>query len=236
MIAPRMFSNFEVVGGIVQRMRWIPQGSLWMGSPEDEEDRFGDEGPQHEVTFANGFWMMDTPVRQCLWQAVMGDNPSHFQGPERPVEMVSWDAAQLFISRINEQIPKLDLSLPSEAQWEYACRAGSKAPRYAGELDQIAWYWENSESQTHPVGQKRPNGYGLYDMLGNVWEWCADHWHDNHNGAPTDGSAWVDSGPRRTLRGGCWGSNARLVRSAVRRADSHNYRQSYVGFRCVRKL
>ena len=208
---------------ITQRLRWIPPGRFWMGSPEDEPGRFDNEGPRHQVTLTEGYWLFDTPCTQSLWEAVMGNNPSRFQGPNRPVERVSWDDAQTFLSNINERIPGLNLVLPSEAQWEYACRAGTETAIYTGELaisgknnapalDPIAWYGGNSgvdfdladgedssgwvgkqyphtRAGTHPVKLKRANPWGLYDMLGNVWEWCQDHWHNDYQNAPTDGSA-----------------------------------------------
>jgi formylglycine-generating enzyme required for sulfatase activity len=225
--------NEFAIGDAVQRLRWIPPGSFWMGSPEDEPEHYDDEGPRHEVTITSGFWMMDTPVRQCLWQAVMGNNPSEFKGLDKPVESVSWVEAQEFLSRLNDRIPGLELSLPSEAQWEYACRAGSGAEN----LDQIAWWSDNSGQETHPVGLKQANDFGLFDMLGNVWEWCADPWHDNYDGAPTDGSAWIDgcdAAAYRVMRGGAWGDDAGLVRAAYRGGGLLALRDDDVGFRCVR--
>jgi hypothetical protein len=145
------------IGGVEQRLRWIPPGRFWMGSPEDEEGRFDNEGPQHEVELTQGFWLFDTPCTQALWQAVMAENPSHFQGLNRPVENVSWDDCQVFINKLNEQVSRLRLRLPTEAQWEYACRAGTQEPRYDPDLDAIAWYNENSGSETHEIAQKRPN-------------------------------------------------------------------------------
>ncbi len=131
-----------------QRLRWIPPGKFWMGSPEEEEGRYPDEGPRHEETIASGFWMFDTPCTQALWEAVMGENRSRFKGPDRPVDRVSWDQCQAFLEQLNERCEGLDLKLPSEAQWEYACRAGTDTPRYrendAPILDAIAWYGGNS--------------------------------------------------------------------------------------------
>ena len=234
-----MFSVSDADGTrVTQRMRWIPPGRFTIGSPDDEPGRFGDEGPQQEIAIASGYWLFDTPCTQALWQAVMGKNPSNFQSPTRPVEQVSFNDVRQFLRRINARIPGLNLSLPSEAQWEYACRAGTTAATYAGAmdmlsdynapvLDAIAWYggnsgvefeldngydssdwpdkqYEHTKAGTHPVGQKAPNAWGLYDMLGNVWEWCADHWHDSYAGVPLDGSAWVDKrgAAGRVIRGG----------------------------------
>jgi|GEM_PF-3382566 formylglycine-generating enzyme required for sulfatase activity len=257
---------------VTQRLRWIPPGRFLMGSPADEPGRWEEEGPQHRVTIGAGFWLFDTPCTQALWQAVMGNNPSRFKSAQRPVETVSWNACRTFIARVNEDVPGLDLSLPSEAQWEYACRAGTATATYAGALeilgkydapglDPIAWYGGNSghefdlgvgsdstdwpEKQyphtragTRLVKTKSPNAWGLYDMLGNVWEWCADNWHRGYEGAPADGRAWLESNPEggseRVLRGGSWGVYARSVRSAFRYGGDAGYRGDDVGFRCAR--
>ena len=256
---------------ITQRLRWIPPGRFWMGSPEEEPGRYDNEGPQHQVTLTQGYWLFDTPCTQSLWVAVRGNNPSRFQTPTRPVERVSWDDAQTFLSNINEQIPGLNLVLPSEAQWEYACRAGTETAIYTGELtilgknnapalDPIAWYGGNSgvdfdladgkdssgwvgkqyphtRAGTHPVKLKRANPWGLYDMLGNVWEWAQDHKHSNYQNAPTDGSAWEDHtlGANRVLRGGTWGFSTRFVRAACRSQYVPDLPlNGIIGFRCAR--
>jgi formylglycine-generating enzyme required for sulfatase activity len=258
--------------GITQRMRWIPPGRFLMGSPESEPGRWETEGPQHEVTLSHGYWLFDTPCTQALWEAVAGNNPSRFQSPTRPVEGASFDDVQGFLSRINADVPGLELGLPSEAQWEYACRAGTGTATYAGEmqilgesnapvLDTIAWYGGNSgvgfeldngydssswhgkqhaheRAGTRPVGMKAPNSWGLCDMLGNVNEWCIDHWHDSYDGVPADGSAWIDSGKgaaNRVIRGGSWLDDARDVRAAYRSYDGDPaYRSADLGFRCTR--
>src|SRR3954454_4948863 len=171
---------FEV-GGVVQRLRWIPPGVFWMGSPDDEEGRFSDEGPQRLVSIDSGFWMFDTPCTQALWEAVMGENPRRFKEANRPVESVSWVQCQQFLKRLNEKCAVLELKLPSEPQWEYACRAGTETPRYREDLNEIAWYSVNSKQKTHPVGKKAPNDWGLYDTLGNVFEWCENEWIEHYN-------------------------------------------------------
>jgi formylglycine-generating enzyme required for sulfatase activity len=255
---------------VTQRLRWIPPGRFWMGSPEEEQGRWENEGPRHQVTLSRGYWLFDTPCTQALWEAVMEKNPSRFQSPTRPVERVSWDDAQDFLARINTRIPGLDLTLPSEAQWEHACRAGTETAIYTGALDilgerngpaldPIAWYGGNSgvdfdldngydssdwkEKQyphtragTRPVKLKRVNPWGLYDMLGNVWEWTQDHWHGDYQGAPTDGSAWADGDPGtlRVLRGGSWNDYAHNVRALSRYALHPVNRFDNVGFRCAR--
>ncbi len=231
---------------VTQRMRWIPPGTFQMGSAETEWGRWDDEGPQHNVTISAGFWMFDTPVTQALWQAVMGMNPSQNKDPRRPVENVSLTDAQRFLASANETAWGRGLGLPSEAQWEYACRAETKTATYAGDLsedaaqhrrvlDDIAWWFGNSEGQTHQVGQKQANAWGLYDTLGNVWEWCADEWHDSYEGAPTDGSARVGvRAAERVVRGGSWILTARRVRAASRLGLAPVFRAGNLGFRCAR--
>ena len=239
------------MGGVTQRMRWIRHGTFKMGSPKTEAGRYPWEGPEHDVTIAKDYWLADTPCTQALWQVIMGENPSQFQTPDRPVEQVSFDDVQSFLETANERLDGLTLHLPSEAQWEYACRAGTETATFAGDLeilgdanapvlDPIAWYggnsgvgfelsdgveldhlsdrqYSDSPSGTHPFCQRRPNPWGLEDMLGNVNEWCADTWHDSYEGAPTDGSPWIDEQSTiRVVRGGSWFNDARYVRSACR--------------------
>lgn len=177
------------------KMVSIPAGSFLMGSPDDEIGRFTDEGPQHQVTLA-GFQMSQTPITQAQWQAVMGGNPSRFDdqadSDQRPVECVSWYDAMEFCRLLSERTGCL-YTLPSEAQWEYACRAGT-VTRYAFG-DTITTDQANYDcrlGQTTPVGKFPANAWGLHDMHGNVWEWCLDDWHDSYEGAPTDGSAWIE--------------------------------------------
>jgi hypothetical protein len=223
------------LGEVSQRLRWIGPGRFLMGSPPEEPGRFDNEGPQHEVRLSSGCWLFDTPVTQALWTEVMGDSPSRHKGPAHPVDSVSWDDAQRFMERINKQVAGLDLVLPTEAQWEYACRAGTATPNYAGgeqELTDIAWFAENSNGQPHPVAAKRCNAWGLYDMLGNVWEWCADDWRNYQSQAVVDPVG--PDGAFRALRGGAWFSLARYVRSAGRSAFGPDFRSGHIGFRCAR--
>ena len=219
------------IGEVEQRLRWMPAGYFMMGSPEDEEGRYEDEGPQRQVTLSQGFWLFDTPCTQALWQAVMDDNPSGFQGENRPVERVSWEDCQAFIAKLNQQLPDLDLGLPTEAQWEYACRAGTAAARYDEDLNAIAWYDDNSGNETHGVGLKRSNAWGLYDMLGNVWEWCQDY-PDDRLRAELESLGATEAGARRVFRGGSWVSSALLARAAYRYAYPPDDRDDYLGFRC----
>lgn len=180
----------------------------------------------------------------------MGDNPSHFEGPGRPVDGVSWDDVQKFLAEINERVSGLNLVLPSEAQWEYACRAGRETPFSFGETitpEQVNYDGNHPyrsgkkglyREETVPVGSLPANPWGLYEMHGNVWEWCADHWHGNYEGAPADGSAWIDpdaaAGEDRVLRGGSWYDFAWDVRSAYRDAYDPGFRNDFIGFRCAR--
>jgi formylglycine-generating enzyme required for sulfatase activity len=204
----------------------VPAGEFQMGSPANEADRFSDEGPVHAVRFGQPFYLGKYEVTQDQWQKVLGDNPSQFKVEgRRPVETVSWQDAQRLVGKLNESLQGTAgwrFGLPSEAQWEYACRAGSTG-RYAfgdeeARLGEFAWYSANSRSSTHPVGQKKPNAWGLYDLHGNVWEWCEDLWHGNYEGAPTDGRAWTEGGDQnaRVLRGGSLDDHPWLVRAADR--------------------
>ena len=163
----------------------------------------------------------------------MGSNPAEFKGPNHPVDSVSWADAQSFVRALNAQIPALNAILPTEARWEYACRAGSDAPRY-GELDAIAWHHGNADGQTHPVRQKQPNAWGLYDMLGNVWEWCHDGMHSYDHSHAYDPIGPMHEGTRRVLRGGSWSYPARDVRAAFRDDVDPSLRYSLYGFRLSR--
>ena len=194
----------------------IPGGSFQMGS----NDGGSDEKPVHLVTLGS-FQIMTTEVTQAMWKEVMGNNPSYWKGDDMPVRRLSWDDCQEFIRKLNQRDPGKGYRLPTEAEWEYACRAGTTTKYYSGnsesDLERIAWYKGNSGDRTHPVGQKEPNAWGLYDMLGNAWEWCEDSWHDNYEGAPNDGSAWISgSSSYRVLRGGFWCGSSRACQSTSR--------------------
>lgn len=223
-----IFTEFTV-GEVKQRLRWIPPGRFLMGSLVSEKGQWVFEGPQHEEVIEEGFWLFDTPCTQALWEAVLGTeaNKSRFRGARRPVEKVSWENAVKFTKKLNELLPGLGCRLPSEAEWEYACRAGSQEPRY-GDIDAIAWYGENSEGETHEVGLKQPNAWGLYDMLGNVWEWCEDKWRDENPNFP---SAVYDK--FYMIRGGSWSSELNGIRMAFRAANPPENGYDYLGFRCL---
>ena len=229
------------VGGVEQRMRWIPAGEAWTGSPA-EEGGSAYEQPPRLVLLTRGFWLADTPCTQELWQEVMGENPSRFVGPRRPVEQVSWEDVQRFCERLEQRVDGLAVGLPSELEWEHACRANTaRAARY-GELDDIAWYDDNAGDQTHDVGLKQPNSWGLYDMLGNVWEWCHDDGrdYDERRGDERRGDdrreaePAVGRGPLRVFRGGGWDSPADHARAASRSWDAPDIRDDYLGFRLAR--
>ena len=218
--------TFVLPGGAVMEMVWCPPGTFMMGHPEDEDSGV----TLHEVTLTKGFWMGKTEVTQAQWKSVMGNNPSEFKGDNLPVENVSWDDCQQFCK-------KTGLQLPTEAQWEYACRAGSTGP-YAGtgNLEEMGWYVDNSDDETHPVGTKQPNAWGLYDMHGNVCEWCADWWGDYPNDAVTDPQG-ASSGWNRVVRGGSWCFDAGSCASSYRDyACDPSDADNYVGFRLVRTL
>jgi formylglycine-generating enzyme required for sulfatase activity len=210
----------------------IPAGSFTMGSPEDEEGRVDGEEDQAKVVLTKTFWLAKTPLTQRQWEAVVGTNPSEFKGPDLPVENVSWNEAQAFINKINEQeiLPSgWKFALPTEAQWEYACRAGEHGSYSGGKMEEVGWCEENSAEQTHEVGQKKPNHWGLYDMHGNVWEWCAD-WYENRLKGGTD-PAGPSSGIFRVRRGGAWCTNASFCRAARRFGNSPGLRCVMLGFR-----
>jgi len=269
---PKPFEKQTFTNSIGQTFVLIPAGSFVMGSPPDEPGRDDDE-TQHRVTISRSFYLQTTEVTQGQWEEVMGKNPSYFKncGDDCPVEMVSWDEAREFIRKLNHREKTGRYRLPTEAEWEYACRAGTTAALYNGPidiigrfnapaLDPVAWYGGNScvtyeggkrcsrwgERQescprcgTHPVAQKEPNTWGLYDMLGNVWEWTEDRC-DHHFVIITD--TYVDGivdplckkGFRRVRRGGAWNRYARQCRAAERYFDDADRGYYFLGFRIAR--
>lgn len=223
--------NLPLSDVVLQPFSLIPSGSFTMGSPGGEEGRSGDES-QVEVSLSQPFWLAKTEVTQAQWETVMGSNPSHFKGPNLPVENVSWEDAQAYLTKLNEKVILPEgwkFALPTEAQWEYACRAGEAGPYSGGSLEEVGWYDSNSGSQTHEVGQKKANAWGLHDMHGNVWEWCADLYDDTLKGGtdPTGAS----SGGLRVFRGGSWDYAASICRAAGRYRFNPGDRHDYLGFR-----
>jgi formylglycine-generating enzyme required for sulfatase activity len=230
----------------------IPSGKFMMGSPQSEHDRYDDENPQHEVKVSS-FFMGKYPVTQVQWRLIanmslveqeLDPEPSDFKGDNLPVEKVLWRQTQEFCARLSRATGR-SYRLPTEAEWEYACRAGTSTPFYFGDTitGKLANYYSDLiyqretkvelRNKTTPVGEYIPNAFGLYDMHGNVWEWCQDHWHSNYNGAPDDGSAWIDSDENieRVLRGGSWDDSPSDCRSAV---HSHFGNETdSIGFRVV---
>jgi formylglycine-generating enzyme required for sulfatase activity len=213
----------------------IKPGTFKMGSAHLGTD----EKPVHEVTMNEPFYLSKTEVTQAQWQAVMSSNPSSFYGATNPVESVSWNDVQRFLKTLNESDGCAGCyRLPTEAEWEFAARAGTSTPYNYGEdvneLHIYAWYASNAEGKTHPVGQKRPNAWGLYDMHGNVWEWVEDRHAPYPGGAANETASAGDTA--RVLRGGGWSSYATNLRSANRNHDTPVYRSNNVGFRLVRPL
>ena len=220
------------VDGVSFKMIHVDGGSFMMGTPKDDFDAFDDEKRRHRVSLS-AYYIGETQVTQALWKAVMRSNPSNRNGDNLPVDSVSWDDCQVFINHLNEKTGK-SFRLPTEAEWEYAARGGSSSLgfMYAGsnELSKVGWFVGNSKSKTHPVREKRANELGLYDMSGNVWEWCQDWYLDYDSHAQTNplGPA---HGSRRVLRGGGWGINARFCRVSRRGSGSPGSRFNDCGFR-----
>ncbi|PIE91485.1 MAG: hypothetical protein CR997_00845 [Acidobacteria bacterium] len=244
--------SFAIPGtSITLDMRWIPRGRFLMGSPESEKDRYDNE-LQHWVTLSKGFWMLETQVTQEMWETLMGWNPSRFvgstlpgkpprgafKGARRPVEEVSWDQAKEFIEKLNSKGIGT-YRLPTEAEWEYACRAGSTSAYCYGDsksrLKDYAWYDDNSGGETHEVGGKQSNDWGLYDMHGNVWEWCED-WYGEayYKESPECDPRGPASGKYHVFRGGSYWSNARDCRSAARSRLPEDILCRHLGFRVLR--
>lgn len=227
---------------ITQRFRFIPPGQFQMGSPASEDGRWNAED-LHLVTLTEGFWLAETTCTQALWQAVMGNNPSRFKGEQHPVEQVSWDEVQVFIDKLNQWQPDLNASLPTEAEWEYACRSGTQTPfHFVGELSinkvNFSGKWNESgyidEAKRQTVAVKSmnwPNAWGLHEMHGNVWEWCQDTWQGNLGTRPVQNPKGVETGAHRVVRGGSGSGHGRSVRSAYRNSGSPDLRDADVGFR-----
>lgn len=212
----------------------IPAGEFQMGS----EDGYDNEKPVHLVRIIKPFYLGKYQVTQGQWQAVMGNNPSYFKGdPNRPVEMVSWEDTQAFLQRLNEREKGKEHRLPTEAEWEYAARAGSTGAYCFGDdvkqLHEYAWYGANAQGTTHSVGQLKPNAWGLYDIHGNVWEWCHDGLRTYTSASVSDPFGPTTAGAHCVFRGGHWGDDARIVRAAYRFWLLPGLRVGLLGFRCA---
>ena len=222
-----------MVNGVSFEMVHVEGGTFRMGATsEQEDDAYSDEKPVHSVILSS-YYIGKTEVTQALWQAVMGSNPSNFKGADLPVECVSWNDCQEFIQKLN-RLTGRNFRLPTEAEWEFACRGGnnSRGYKYSGsnDIDNVAWYWDNSGGKTHPVGTKAPNELGIYDMSGNVWEWCSDWYADYTSYSQTDPTG-SQSGSYRVLRGGGWNYYARRCRSSNRIISFPSYRGYDLGLR-----
>ncbi len=224
--------------GVHLEMVRIPSGKFALGSPTNETGRRENESPISEINVP-AFYMAKFVVTQEQWVAIMGSNPAIFrENLQAPVENISWLEAQDFCQKLAAKTQHL-YRLPSESEWEYACRAGTNTAYHFGdsptELADYAWFADNANKRSHPVGAKVPNPWGLSEMHGGIWEWCEDVWHDNFNGAPADGSAWVLDGytSRRVRRGGSWSNEAKLCRSASREWHWQSDRYNDIGFRVV---
>ncbi|MBI4025238.1 MAG: formylglycine-generating enzyme family protein [Verrucomicrobia bacterium] len=222
--------SVDLGGGVKMEFVEIRPGAFQMGSAQG-----GDE-TAHKVTLTKPYYLGKYEMTQEQWQAVMGNNPSNFKDPKKPVDSVSWDDCQNFLAKLNEKIATQKFSLPTEAQWKYASRAGGTGEYGFGndetDLGAYAWYSNNANSTTHPVGEKKPNAWGLYDMHGNVWEWCAD-WHANYQGNAETDPVGAASGSGRVLRGGSWSSPAALCRCALRTYIRPASRSYLCGLRLV---
>ena len=244
----QFFARFfpeDLGNSVVLEMVSIPDGVFMMGSPETEEGRKDRESPQHQVKVP-AFLAGKYPITEAQWRAVMEKNPSVVKGEKRPLIGVSWQDAVKFCDKLSEKTGK-KYRLLSEAEWEYACRGGTTGPFHFGETITIELVNHNKypayanapptdsyncSRETTDVGSFTPNAFGLYDMHGNVWEWCSDTWHENYNGAPTDGSSWeTGTNDKRMQRGGSWEYSAVYCRSATRLRYSASFRAIDVGFR-----
>jgi len=234
--------TLDVGGGVTMKMVLIRPGKFMMGSPASEPGRSKIESPLHEVTISKPFYMGVTEVTQAQYEAVMGTNPSEFKGPTNPVDSVSWNDATEFCKKLSEKTRQI-VRLPTEAEWEYACRAGNESEFSFGDdpsaLGDYAWHGRNSGMRSHPVGQKKPNAWGLYDMQGNVWEWCAD-WDWYTSKASREGPATDPSGPAtgelRVWRGGSYDYGPEAFRCAFRYGSRPAHRENHSGFRCAMTL
>lgn len=226
--------RLDLGGGLFMDFVLIPAGRFQRGSPEEVGDE--DETPRREVSLTQPFYLGVFEVTQEQWTRVMGDNPSHFKGLKHPVDSVSWDECQRFLAKLTALVGRR-VALPTEAQWEYACRAGTDSRWFFGEkaeaLGEYAWFAENSGGQTHPVGQKKPNAWGVCDLYGNLGEWCADWYANPYLRTPSQDPQGPVRGVSRCIRGGAWGDSPGSARSAYRNANGPDGANDGIGFRCL---
>ena len=233
------FKTLEfTVNGVSFKMVAVEGGTFQMGATSEQQDPYSDEKPVHSVTLSN-YYIGETGVTQALWEAVMGSNPSHLKGSDNPVECVSYEDCVTFVNKLNSllsaQLPGgRKFRFPTEAEWEFAARGGnrSKGYQYSGSntLSSVAWYRDNGNETTHPVKEKHANELGLYDMSGNVYEWCYD-WYGNYSSSSQTNPKGPSTGSYRLLRGGCWAYYAQDCRVANRGSNSPDYRNTYGGLR-----
>ena len=250
LLVQMVFAEEEVISKKMYSVVKIPAGTFTMGcTSEQGDDCNASEKPAHKVTISKDFYLMENEVTQALYQRVMGENPSRFKGANRPVETVIWYDAVKFCNKLSQMegldqcytINGTDVSwsnkscngwrLPTEAEWEYAARGG-QSYKYSGSdnIDEVAWYYGNSGMETHPVGQKKPNGFGLYDMSGNVYEWVWD-WYGGYSSQSGTDLVGLSGGQYRVLRGGGWNGSARYARVSTRDSSRPVYESSILGFR-----
>ena len=226
--------NVLRVGNVSYRMIPVSGGTFTMGATSEMTESDGDEKPTHQVTLSS-YSIGETEVTQALWKAVMGSNPSYFKGDNLPVETVSWNDCQTFIRKLNGLTGR-HFRLPTEAEWEYAARGGnqSRHTQYSGSsrIDDVAWYDGNSGNKTHPVKTKQPNELGIYDMTGNVWEWCQD-WYGSYSSSAQTNPTGASSGSYRVCRGDCWNSIPGYCRSSSRLNDAPDSENGRLGLRLV---
>ena len=225
--------SIPVKNGISIEMVKVEAGTFMMGATSEMKHPYDWEKPVHQVTLTNEYYMGKYEVTQALWQAVMGNNPSHFKGENLPVETVNWNECQEFISKLNSMTGR-KFRLPTEAEWEYAARGGKKSRSYqysgSSNISDVAWYDGNSVNKTHPVGTKQANELGIYDMTGNVWEWCSD-WYGFYSSSSQTNPTGADSGSSRVFRGGSWYGNARYCRLSFRDCTPPDCRGYNLGLR-----
>ena len=234
-LSQQISSKTYTANGVSFDMMMVKAGTFTMGATSEMKDPKSDEKPTHQVTLTNDYYIGKTEVTQALWKAVMGNNPSYFKGDNLPVEQVSWDDCQKFISKINSLTGK-NFRLPTEAEWEFAARGGNNSNHYqysgSNKLGDVAWYNGNSGDKTHVVATKQPNELGLYDMSGNVWEWCSDCF-GNYSSSSLTNPTGPNSGSSRVFRGGSWCNDARSCRSSLRFNYGHDRSHSDLGLRLV---